>query len=101
MSFRLWEKDTWNTKISFTKLENKNDCTSFNISYDYDSIMNFQRHIMYGDEEIFSEVNNINPFNRMSGQRPKVSFNDLKLLNLYYSSNEYSNSNIICRNERY
>uniref|UniRef100_A0A0N5A6R1 Metalloendopeptidase n=1 Tax=Parastrongyloides trichosuri TaxID=131310 RepID=A0A0N5A6R1_PARTI len=57
---------------------------SFNITYDYGSLMHYG-HRLYGKTgNVIINVKNIEPYNKMLGQDVMLTFNDFKLINYYY-----------------
>uniref|UniRef100_A0A0N4Z8K7 Metalloendopeptidase n=1 Tax=Parastrongyloides trichosuri TaxID=131310 RepID=A0A0N4Z8K7_PARTI len=74
---------------------------TFNISYDYGSIMHYPSKSSITNGEQFIYVKSISPLNKMLGQRFKLSFNDFKLLNHYYCVHKCDNFEQKCKNGGY
>uniref|UniRef100_A0A0N4ZAB3 Metalloendopeptidase n=1 Tax=Parastrongyloides trichosuri TaxID=131310 RepID=A0A0N4ZAB3_PARTI len=74
---------------------------TFDIPYDYGSIMHYAGKLVETNGKIFMKVKNIDPYNEMIGQIDMFSFNDIKLINHYYCSKNCSMSQHKCKNGGY
>uniref|UniRef100_A0A0N4ZAB4 Metalloendopeptidase n=1 Tax=Parastrongyloides trichosuri TaxID=131310 RepID=A0A0N4ZAB4_PARTI len=87
-------------KNEITKIYVENFVT-FGIHYDYGSIMHYSGRLSEISNKLLMKVKNIKPFQKMMGQIDMFSFNDIKLINLYYCSKECSMSQHKCKNGGY
>uniref|UniRef100_A0A0N5A5S1 Metalloendopeptidase n=1 Tax=Parastrongyloides trichosuri TaxID=131310 RepID=A0A0N5A5S1_PARTI len=93
-----------NIQSGYEENFNKHDTykwLTFEIPYDYASIMHYRKNSLgkYGRNTL--EAKNIEPFNNMMGHESVFSFNDIKLVNYYYCRNECSFPTIVCKNGGY
>uniref|UniRef100_A0A0K0FJE7 Metalloendopeptidase n=1 Tax=Strongyloides venezuelensis TaxID=75913 RepID=A0A0K0FJE7_STRVS len=87
------------TSIFEFNVLNGSDTHSYEIDYDYGSLLHFG-NIAFSKERKPTIETYINAYNRMIGQRVKLSFNDYKLLNLHYCSYRCKVP-ILCNNNGY
>uniref|UniRef100_A0A0N4ZL43 Metalloendopeptidase n=1 Tax=Parastrongyloides trichosuri TaxID=131310 RepID=A0A0N4ZL43_PARTI len=78
-----------------------NGFSTFNVSYDYASVMHYSRNAAAKKNTNTFKAKNIEPYTYMMGQREEMTFNDVKLLNLYYCLKDCKNSRIQCQNGAY
>uniref|UniRef100_A0A0N5A5S5 Metalloendopeptidase n=1 Tax=Parastrongyloides trichosuri TaxID=131310 RepID=A0A0N5A5S5_PARTI len=74
---------------NFKKHDNYN-WMSFEIPYDYASIMHYKKNALSKNGKNTLKAKNIELFNDMMGHESVFSFNDIKLINYYYCRNECS-----------
>uniref|UniRef100_A0A0N4ZAB5 Metalloendopeptidase n=1 Tax=Parastrongyloides trichosuri TaxID=131310 RepID=A0A0N4ZAB5_PARTI len=85
-------------KNDIIQIDNDTEYATYNITYDYGSIMHYPSKSPMSKEKQYISVKNIKPFNDMLGQRFKLSFNDFKTLNYYYCLHKCGEINNKCKN---
>uniref|UniRef100_A0A0N5A5S2 Metalloendopeptidase n=1 Tax=Parastrongyloides trichosuri TaxID=131310 RepID=A0A0N5A5S2_PARTI len=73
----------------------------FDTSYDYGSVMQYPNNAFSINGKDTMKARNISQYNKMMGQNSVITFNDLKLINLYYCKGECSHSQRVCKNGGY
>uniref|UniRef100_A0A0N4Z8L2 Metalloendopeptidase n=1 Tax=Parastrongyloides trichosuri TaxID=131310 RepID=A0A0N4Z8L2_PARTI len=79
----------------------RNEFSTFNVSYDYASVMHYGRKAAAKENTNTFTAKNIEPYTYMMGQREEMTFNDVKLLNLNYCLERCKNSQVQCQNGAY
>uniref|UniRef100_A0A0N4ZD86 Metalloendopeptidase n=1 Tax=Parastrongyloides trichosuri TaxID=131310 RepID=A0A0N4ZD86_PARTI len=74
---------------------------SLGTQYDYTSVMHYSKNAYSKNGEKTIVAKNINLYENMMGQREKLNFNDVKLLNGYYCSDKCKTHSLVCENGGY
>uniref|UniRef100_A0A0N4ZD85 Metalloendopeptidase n=1 Tax=Parastrongyloides trichosuri TaxID=131310 RepID=A0A0N4ZD85_PARTI len=80
---------------------NKNNYKSYNTLYDFNSILHYKNDAWSKNGKKTIVAKSIKLYDNMMGQREKLSFMDVKLINGYYCSDKCKENVIKCKNGGY
>uniref|UniRef100_A0A0N4ZJU7 Metalloendopeptidase n=1 Tax=Parastrongyloides trichosuri TaxID=131310 RepID=A0A0N4ZJU7_PARTI len=88
-------------KDDIMKKDNDSQYAFYNITYDYGSIMHYPSKSSMSNEKQYIFVNDSKLYEKMIGQRHRLSFNDFKTLNHYYCLHKCYGIENKCKNGGY
>uniref|UniRef100_A0A0N4ZTV3 Metalloendopeptidase n=1 Tax=Parastrongyloides trichosuri TaxID=131310 RepID=A0A0N4ZTV3_PARTI len=81
--------------------KDENNYNTLGIYYDYSSIMHYHKKAFSNNGKDTIKVKQISPYNDMIGQREKMSFSDIHLINKHYCKRNCEFSDWKCKNGGY